>query len=231
MLGNRNGLIFVYVCVLGHMSVSLCVCLHMWYVCLEYAQLSVCLWRPKVNIKCLPQFFFVLFLFLRRSLPWTWNVFARLAANQTQDPSHSSVWGLQTHAPCHTIPGFYKRVSGIKTWIIMLVQQALAPWASSSVPDLWIFLTDLDTQSEMSWEYPKCKDKIVSCFISTLEKWPEGNAVHCFQWVSVSAVTCRLGSGMAHPVLASGWYPRLRWVLNLWGCLIFKIGFTFLTSL
>lgn len=57
MLGNRNGLIFVYVCVPGHMSVSVCVCLHLWYVCLEYAQSSVCLWRPKVNSKCLPQCF------------------------------------------------------------------------------------------------------------------------------------------------------------------------------
>lgn len=180
MLGNRNGLIFVYVCVPRHMSVSLCVSASM--VRVSGVCTTICMLVEGKSQQQVSSSIF-LFLFLRWSLPWTCNVFARLAASQTQDLFRSSVWGLQTHAPCHTIPGFYKRVSGIKTWIIMLVQQALAPWASSSVPDLWIFKTDLDTQSEMSWEYPKCKDKIVSCFISTLENWPEGNAVQCFQWV------------------------------------------------
>lgn len=66
MLGNRNGLIFVYVCVPGHMSVSVCVCASM--VRVSGVCTTICMLVEGKSQQQVSSSMF-LFLFLRWSLP------------------------------------------------------------------------------------------------------------------------------------------------------------------
>lgn len=68
MLGNRNGLIFVYVCASEHMSVSVCVSASM--VCVSGVCTIICmLMEAKSQHQVSSSIICLLVLVLRRSLP------------------------------------------------------------------------------------------------------------------------------------------------------------------